>query len=819
MLQKQRTKRSRSKSREEEEDLPSEETLDREELLRESTQTPVRNFWLLLLIPTVALSLAGSREPWVLGVVILLVGVSLVFRPPTASIPALIWIPAAGVALLALGGLLPQSWSASPSWRVALGDDYGIPVGSLRSPQPWITVEGWTLLVLGILWLVSCVGQQAGTRERRFAMQYFVLLIAGLAGLSIALFVTKREIPFWRSDWTLAFFGPFPNRNHFGGLLAIGAILGFAATYDALKRRRRVWVLFALCIIPMFVAVLLNTSRMGILLFFGGITLWMAVAASKRRTAAHAAIALSVLLALASLFMIFGSKAIERFRSQEGGVAGAFSGEGRIQIFADTARIIASSPWLGIGMGNFEPVFAMTRQSIETESRALHPESDWLWLASECGVPAALLALTVLVFLVRKAGILRKRRGEFRKSRQLRLAALLAMLILPVQSLVDTPLHTLGLATLGSVLAGLALKPGKLHALGSWPWMAAGLAVCAYGASVLLTANSAHGSLLPGNSQYRLIARSALQKDFAGDLAGSLQEWERAARLKPLQWNVYSYCAALKLRLGRSSREAMADFARARFLEPNNGRMCMGEVQVWLQYDPPFAIPAFREAMKRDVSRSFTFYGDLAGLLNQYPEIRPAVRSLASSPKLLYVYLLTTSGAEYESALHEFLQRFPTLEALSAAERLTFFQVWLDRGPAKELLEKLPKNPAWMRDGWVVLARRHAQTGDYRSAFEMAREQLKEPPGFTKYSGRDLEELKQAYLHNPTDSLLAMELAQKQIAAGMTSEAVQVMSELAKLPDAPMRVYFDLGVAQASKGDFRAGWDALQEYSRRMTGK
>ena len=62
----------------------------------------------------------------------------------------------------------------------------------------------------------------------------------------------------------------------------------------------------------------------------------------------------------------------------------------------ETLRVLAlaaQAPILGNGLGNFEYLFPIFREKSARKNFALHPESDWLWAASELGWPSTILIL------------------------------------------------------------------------------------------------------------------------------------------------------------------------------------------------------------------------------------------------------------------------------------------------------------------------------------------------------------------------------------------------------------------------------------------
>ncbi|QIF04501.1 O-antigen ligase family protein [Roseimicrobium sp. ORNL1] len=741
-----------------------------------------------------------------------------VLRPPARHLSRVLLGFLLAVPVLSLAAFLPISKSTLPFWRTALENEHGIHLGNLLTAQPLITFEAWVGLTMGLLWLIYCLGQNFGRQENRVALQFFTLFIALLAMIAIGLLWSKREIPLWRFEWAVGYFGPFPNRNHFGGLLAIGAVMGFAATYDAIQRRRiAVGCTYALCVIPMFAAMLLNTSRMGVLLFFAGLSLWMGLATSKRYTKAQVAVALSILLLLASGFILFGNTVISRVLG-ESALAKIVTSEGRIGIYLDTLRMISLSPWRGVGLGNFEPVFSMTRETMDTESRALHPESDWLWLTSETGLPCILCALIAAILLAVARGPWSKRGKMTSRGRRLAISAAVAALIFPAQSLVDTPLHGIGPASLTALLIGLAgigesteAESQRRSIPGLWPGL--GLAVGGIGLTLCIT--SLTGSPITHRARFAQLSREAARLKNSGDHAAALQTWNKAAALKPLQWNIYYERAALKLAQGYSSQEALADFSRSRYLEQTFGRLRMSEAELWFQYDPPYAIPALREAMERDPTRAFSFYGSAIQQLPANPELRPAMRSLATAPSLQFLYLSASTGDEFTSALKEFLARHPTLEGLKGPDRLRLFQLWYERGSAAELIQQLDGHPDWLRDGWPVVAEHQAKQGNFEEAYKLAMAHTRKPSLRPRTNDASQDSLRRLFLLNPQDPLAGLDLYWAQKMAGNRGGALATLREVVQLKNAPPAVHWEMAAFLAEDGDYLHAWSALQEYLRR----
>jgi hypothetical protein len=283
-----------------------------------------------------------------------------------------------------------------------------------------------------------------------------------------------------------------------------------------------------------------------------------------------------------------------------------------------------------------------------------------------------------------------------------------------------------------------------------------------------------------------------------------------------LQWNIYFERAVLKLELGYSSQEALIDFARARYLEQTFGRLCMSEAEVWFNHDPPYAIPALREAMARDATRAYSFYHTAIQQLTAHPQLRPALRSLANTPSLQFLYLASSTGSEFESALKEYIAKHPTLEGLKSADRVKLFQLWYERGNSAELLQRLEESPEWLRDGWPVLAEHRAKQGDFEGAYALAHAHLPKPALRARDTGDTTETLRRRFLLNPQDPLAGLDLYWSQKASGDFKGALTTLREVCLLKNAPLGVNWELASALATAGDYLHAWSTLQEYIRRL---
>jgi hypothetical protein len=242
----------------------------------------------------------------------------------------------------------------------------------------------------------------------------------------------------------------------------------------------------------------------------------------------------------------------------------------------------------------------------------------------------------------------------------------------------------------------------------------------------------------------------------------------------------------------------------------------MSEAEVWFQYDPSYAVPALREAMARDSTRAYWFYHTAVQQLAAHPELRPALRSLATTPSLQFVYLSFSTGTEFDVSLKEFLATHPTLEGLKPADRLKLFQLWYERGNSQELLDRLEESVDWLHDGWPVLAAHRAKQGDFEGAYALARAHLPKPSLRARETGELTETLRRRFLLNPQDPLAGLDLYWSQKSEGDFKAALATLREVSILKEAPLGVNWELAGVLATTGDYLHAWGAMQEYARRI---
>ena len=480
--------------------------------------------------------------------------------------------PALSLLLLAGSAWWPARWFHATPWRIQ-AQAAGILLPATHSPQPELSSEALVLLIGGLAWAGWLAAQPWDARSRRLAARVLAGGLIALAVVALAAWCLGRRVPGWLDERG---FGPFPNRNHTGHVFALGAVLALGCAGDAARRNRwgaLPWIAGAALSVA---ALAVNYSRGGVLLFFGAAGLWTVLAAWQRRSWKMIALGASALLALSALLLVAGGPFAARF------AGGADSQVAfRRFIWQDTLALIHAAPWCGVGLGNFEALFPFYRTASIIQQRVLHPESDWLWLAAETGWPGVALALAALIACVRGAFPL-----ESGTLRRLRSAALAAGFAAAAHGLIDVPAHRLGSVLAALLVLSLARRealraPASRGAAALWRGLGLGLMAAA------VWWWPASGEMIDAEKLTQ-----------AGQFGKAEAAATRALRRAPLDWAAYFTRAEARACAGRAL-EALADFRRARLLEPHYAGVPLEEGRFWARRTPALALPAWREALRR----------------------------------------------------------------------------------------------------------------------------------------------------------------------------------------------------------------------------
>jgi len=772
-----------------------------------------RSFFIALL-PVFAVFLGGATSKWAEGIIVALLGIFLMFQPPRRSLGWKINTVLIVFVACALLSFLPQAWFFTPDWRTALENDFGIKLPTTVSPQPWVTLGCFASLVAGLCWLYRVSAQELELRVARFQLRLFAGGMVAIAALSILLYLTHHSLPFWTNERN---FGPFPNRNQTADLFGLTSILILASGQDDIRYGRTRWVFWLLALAIVIAAISLNFSRAGILILVGGSAIWIATVALRLRlreparagVANRISLAVSFLLILIAALLLIGGPTLDRFHLHKFAGSG-FSADFRWVIFKDAWQLIRSSPWVGVGLGNFESIFAIFRDASRNTTRSLHPESDWLWVWSEMGWLAIPLIIMGAVLLIRRIVPL-----EIGTNQRFRLAALIGALIFALHGLVDVSGHRVGTAYAALFLLGLSLhRPTKLSCskITEWTFRVLGLALFALGLSWAVASRSM--AMLPGSIGATNAKQLAVVASRGHNFSEAIKLTTRALTWAPLDWEAYYLRGSAEVAQHEPEQKALDDFRRARFLEPNSESLPFQEGFVWLRTRPDLAEMAWREALRRagtqrlDVFRNIMFTADLRD-----PSARPIIRRLAfSEHDLALVYFQQLNAQEFRPAFSKFFDADPDLTAMSAEQKREFFQLWDSRGDINALVAVVNKHPEWLPFTWRTVAKYRADNHDFHGACELMDKYDSKTVLPPAEKGQSLERLRDRVYRGTNDFSAAYTLYLQQMNSGSIEEALGTIRHFTFNRNPP--AYFYLLEAQlwALKSDWEKSWNAWNKF-------
>ncbi|HWY30618.1 MAG TPA: O-antigen ligase family protein [Candidatus Acidoferrum sp.] len=753
-------------------------------------------------LTVLAPAMGGSVALWAEGTLAVGVGLVLLLAPPRRSLGLLPNLGFAALLLIALTAFLPMRWFTPPDWWLHL-TKLGARIPESRSPQPWLTWQ-WTcflLLVLGWTYYLLTFQWRRSLREK--ACVAFGIGILGLAGALTAAFITKLHIPFWPHSNE---FGFFPNRNQTSNVLGLGGVMIYALGLERFQENRRYWWLWFVSLSLVCWALIIDSSRAGIILFFCGalavhIFWWMITREQRRPLIAFGGLAL-----LIALFLIDGGATLLRFQKE---TAAFLSPEQnyRLHIYRDAINLISKSPLLGIGLGNFLPVFALNQNYSASMDRVAHPESDWLWSGVDLGLIGLLLGLVLFLWWLKQC--LPFNAGT---SRLLRVAGMVCAIGFAIHGIFDVSGHRLGALWPALFFGSIAIHPENeyrrskavavifrltgaiLMIIGGW-WIAS---VC--------------GAKTPPTSVTVDRLRSEINAAVAAeDYNRVLLLTSEALTIAPLDWEFY-FKRGVGEAASWSTSEAERDFAIARYLLPNWPELYLREGQVWFEVaQPDLGFAVLAEGMRRLPNHAPNLYSDIFGSLRSDPALRDDWRKLAENDKrCVLIFLREANSTELELELQELLSAERPLQNFTPDELRTLFSTWYKKGDKLDLAQTLQENPEWKKIGWRRLAEAYADYQDYRQAFETAADFLPKPPADENaHSPDSILGLSLRFRSNPDDPDAGFGLALAQRDQGKIDEALLILQKIRDLPRAPESTRVLEGELWARKQDWKRAWGAI----------
>jgi O-antigen ligase len=333
----------------------------------------------------------------------------------------------------------------------------------------------YALLFLGMARLLSAVGGRAVVRPLvafGAALALFGVIQYTVSGGATYLL---KIYGFWQPRYRGSPFGPFVNRNHFAGWMIMVLPLALAGGYAAWEQGthaapatgfqgRLAWLsspsaagvsLMAFAALVMGLSLLMSQSRSGMAAFAAGIAIstWIAITHQvNRRARLVVAAAMAAILVGATAWAGF-DRTTQRVSSLPGDISTA---GGRLQAWSDTTRIIRDFPATGTGLNTYGTAMVL----YQSGDRSLHfqeAHNDYLQLAAEGGLLIGLPVLFTLGIFVRDVRRRFKEAPKQGTTYWLRVGAVIGLVSIALQSLVEFSLQMPGNAAMFAMLGAIAL--------------------------------------------------------------------------------------------------------------------------------------------------------------------------------------------------------------------------------------------------------------------------------------------------------------------------------------------------------------------------
>lgn len=586
-------------------------------------------FWAILFVFTFLVS-----GPWAgfHGVLLGCVGLLIALRPPAVALPRLWWILAAAFMIFGATSFFPASWMDQPAWRKTF-EEVGITTGPLIVIQARQAAEA--LALFGIMLFVGL--WLAGHRPSSSQLRTWAL--AFTLGVAVYAIVSK-----FRQDPQDGLYGFFPNRNHTATYLAMGSICGLGCVLQFLREKRFNLLAVALVAtgICLWAVAAWSISRAGVVLVAVGALIWLSML-GKQYLGKNGLWAIGLTaLAAGGLFLIADSGVKQRI-SKTAEKAGSMIGPAdpmapadgksdgesvhdldfRIPTALDTLALIRDFKWTGIGAGQFYYIFPQYRKltAVANDSSNFHPESDWLWMASETGLPST-FALAALVIVAGWKSLVSILRG---RDRALRSGCLVAAMLLPLHGVFDVPGHRITLAWAAVLLFALSLgsssEPKQKHLVsGNWPFRLVALVLLVV-SSFLIYAQWWRGpqpalvvakttlaeaqdlyrqdQALQKNSDQASLGKSFQPPPGEDILEKALGSLRKTGEVTPLDRSIRRFQGFLALHFDDKQALVRKSFEIELELDPTWVQAPLQQALAWSTVDPEESAKLWKEALKR----------------------------------------------------------------------------------------------------------------------------------------------------------------------------------------------------------------------------
>ncbi|MFM8720302.1 MAG: O-antigen ligase family protein, partial [Chthoniobacterales bacterium] len=595
------------------------------------------------------------------------------------------------------------------------------------NPQPWLGWFWWWLLAATCLVGAALLTAPLETKPLALVLQAAALFVAIYASLSIFALQTGWKYPFHGG----AVFGFLPNRNHTATLLVVGSVLSFGLMQWRLARGdKAAAAVAALCGAPSLAALLFfSTSRAGVVFLVVGLAVW-AVGASRspgmRKRILSAVLALIV---FAGLLFVFGGSTVRDRLSLLWTEAVSVQLEGggedvdfRQPVFRDTTRMIRDFPLSGTGLGQFRYVFPQYRSDSARAANVLHPESDWLMVAAETGLPSALVLAALLVWFVFVCWRSRSASGGM-----LRWTAASAILAAALHGVIDVPWHRVSVGWFLLAIAASSVPSSghsaRVPGLSRFLFIVGGLAMIAAAGWI---GHEKREGFDPAPYRWPQVSMELERLGNERNYEEAERAAQKAVRQFPLVYESYYWLAGhLRPFLGVKA-EIDSAVSAARAVEPVLPKVAEEQAVILQPVDPDGALQAWVVAVNRATaidakekrtnlsSAGNSIARSLAAFKDDQERQLQLARELADRPILAAHWINQADKDAAASFLPGIADEAQFLDALPPELRRQVLSRWISVPDSARAVAFMEQREAVSSGGeyWPVLARHYAARGD-----------------------------------------------------------------------------------------------------------
>ena len=400
----------------------------------------------------------------------------------------------------------------------------------------------------------------------------------------------------------------------------------------------------------------------------------------------------------------------------------------------------------------------------------------------------------------------------------LRIAALIAALLFALHGLLDVSGHRVGTAYAGLFLLGLALRRPLKKLAGPAliiSFRLAGLLLLGTGMTWVIA--SYREIPLPGSIGADVERARATSTNVGRQYRETIQHANRGLGWAPLDWRLYFLRALGKIGTNAPVAEAVDDFRRARFLEPNWFEVPYQEGLAWMARQPILALTAWREALRRAGDQRPELYSRMLSAATQLnPEVNQMLEefgapslswplSFSSAPraKISIAPSITCSTAIRRSAV----SRRSRNKNSSRFGRSAVIRAPCAIGRAKTRIARA--GLAW--DGKASGESRKVR-GSGRPDQMVRREADSAAPATTG----SIEDLEKAAVARPNDYGAGFSLFQQQMEQKRIDDALITVRRYTERADAPSYFHYLEAEAWAAKGNWERAWAAFEAYEKQL---